>query len=109
VTALIYKILRPAEWAAFETAGSFDGSDLDRADGFVHLSSRAQVAATARRFFADDTDLVIVAIDAGAVAASLRWEGDPDPFPHVYGPLPGSSVAFAVRVTGADAVEAALP
>jgi hypothetical protein len=27
---LIYKILLPAEWAEFETAGRFDGSPFDR-------------------------------------------------------------------------------
>src|SRR5262249_50987923 len=87
VTVLVYKILRPAEWAGFEAAGRFDGSPDDHASGFVHFSSRAQVGATAQRFFADEPELVLLAVDADALGDRLRWEPSPhsgDPFPHLY-------------------------
>ena len=109
---LIYKILRPAEWAEFEAAGRFDGSAADHADGFVHFSSRAQVGATASRFFADEPELVVLAVDADAVGDRLRWEPSPhsgEPFPHLYDSLPRSAVVAMHRVAGAAAVDAALP
>ena len=107
---LIYKILLPAEWDAFDADGRFAGSPFDVESGFIHLSSRDQVAATARRFFADVAELVIVAIDDDAVAETLRWEtsanhGD---FPHVYGSLPRSAVVKVYRAYGAGGVETAL-
>lgn len=112
---LIYKILLPAEWTAFEAAGRFDGSPFDVESGFVHCSSRAQVAATARRFFTDVPRFVVVAldtevIDTGAAGGTVRWEDDPDGrFPHVYGPLPGAAVVATYEVDGAGGVERALP
>jgi Protein of unknown function (DUF952) len=48
---VVYKILLPNEWDAFDAAGQFVGSTFDRDSGFIHLSSRDQVAETARRAF----------------------------------------------------------
>jgi uncharacterized protein (DUF952 family) len=106
----IYKILLPTEWDAFEAAGSFDGSPFDRESGFIHLSSRDQVAETARRHFADEPALVIAAIDDDLVSETLRWETTPNrgTFPHVYGTLPLAAVVVMFRVAGAADVDSAL-
>jgi uncharacterized protein (DUF952 family) len=108
---LIYKILLPAEWDAFEAAGSFDGSPFDRESGFIHLSSREQVAETARRVFADEPALVIAAVDGDLVGDTLRWEDAPGRgrFPHVYGTLRRDAVVAVYRVAGAAGVDGALP
>lgn len=104
----IYKILLPAEWARFEAAGVFDGSPLDRADGYVHLSTREQVADTAARFFAGEPELVVLAVDETPLAAALEWEmsGPRGPYPHLYAPLPMSAVVEVHRVAGAGGVAA---
>lgn len=103
---LIYKILLPAEWAAFEAAGRFDGSPFDHSSGFIHCSSRAQVSATAARFFADEPALIVLALDAELLADHLRWEkaSDGGSFPHVYGPLPINTVVAVHHAAGAAAV-----
>lgn len=108
---LIYKILLPSEWDAFEAAGRFDGSPFDESSGFIHLSSREQVGATAVRVFSSEPELVVVAVDTDAVAESLRWEpaSNGDLFPHIYGPLPMTAVTAVNRVVGAAAVNEALP
>ena len=68
------------------------------ADGFVHLSTRAQVHLPANRLFAGRTDLVLLGLDPDALGAPVKWEpGVPaDPasmlFPHLYGPLPVTAV-----------------
>jgi len=107
---LIYKILLPSEWAGFETKGTFAGSPLDRRSGFIHCSSRAQVAATAARFFPDEPVLVVLALDTEQLEPVVRWEPTPDgqEFPHVYGHLDPGAVAAVHLVNGASAVEAAL-
>jgi uncharacterized protein (DUF952 family) len=108
---LIYKILLPAEWAAFETTGAFDGSPFDRGSGFVHFSSREQVGSTARRVFGQEPALVVVAVDTQMLGDSVRWEDAPDggPFPHVYASLPLSAVVAVYQVSGAAAVDEVLP
>ena len=49
----IYKICGAAEWAEARRTGTFVGSDIDRRDGFIHFSTRDQVAETAARYFSE--------------------------------------------------------
>ncbi|MFI5909150.1 DUF952 domain-containing protein [Dactylosporangium sp. NPDC051541] len=96
----IYKILLPAEWAAFEATGSFAGSPLDQADGFVHLSTSEQVHRTATRFFADEPDLIVLSIDPEPFGESLKWEtNNHGTFPHLYSHLPMTAVSKIRHVT----------
>ncbi|WP_432988117.1 DUF952 domain-containing protein [Dactylosporangium sp. CA-233914] len=103
----IYKILLPAEWAEFETAGVFAGSPLDRADGFVHLSSAEQLHRTASRYFSGEPELVVLAVDADLLGADLRWEDNAHgTFPHLYAPLPLSAVTEARHVSDISEISA---
>ncbi len=84
----IFKIFRAAEWAAFEAGGSFSGSTDDLRDGFIHLSTGAQLEGTLARHFAGEAGLVVAELAVEADPA-LRWEasrGGAD-FPHLYRPL----------------------
>ncbi len=85
----IYKILSRAEWTQAQAAGVFEGSAVDHADGFIHFSSAAQAAETARRHFAGQADLVVLEIEADDLGAALVWEPSRggDLFPHLYGAL----------------------
>jgi uncharacterized protein (DUF952 family) len=87
--ARIYKILSRAEWALAQAAGVFEGSAVDHADGFIHFSTAAQAAETARRHFAGQADLVVLEIEADDLGAALVWEPSRggDLFPHLYGQL----------------------
>jgi uncharacterized protein (DUF952 family) len=98
----LYKICTRAEWSAAEAAGVFTGSAVDRADGFIHLSSREQVEDTARRHFAGQADLVLVEIDGDLLGPAVRWEPSRGGalFPHLYGALP---VGAATSVTALQA------
>jgi len=86
---LIYKIFRRPEWDAFRAAGRTGGAPVDLADGFIHFSTGAQVAGTAARHFAGESDLVLVAVEAEALGPALRWEPSRGGalFPHLYRPL----------------------
>jgi len=92
-TMIIFKICPREMWRAAEVDGLFRGAPVDLADGFIHFSTAAQVAETARRHFAGQEDLVLVAIDGGRLGAALRFERSRggDLFPHLYGPLPVSA------------------
>jgi len=95
---VIYKICAAEAWARARAHGTFTGAPVDLADGYIHFSTAAQVAETLKRHFAGQDDLVVVAVDATALGAALRWEPSRggDLFPHLYGPLP---VAAALSVT----------
>lgn len=103
----IYKICTRAEWDAAVEAGRFDGAPVDLADGYIHFSTAGQVAETARRHFAGQTDLVLVAVDVHALGADLKWEPSRggDLFPHLYCPLPVSTAQSVVALPlGGDGV-----
>jgi len=83
---LIYKIFRRPEWDAFRAAGETAGAPVDLADGFIHFSAAPQLAETAARHFATESDLVLVACDAARLGAALKWEPSRGGalFPHLF-------------------------
>lgn len=91
---LIYKILSRAEWEAAQAVGRFDGSAVDLADGFIHLSGADQAQETAAKWFAGQADLVLLGVEAEALGAALKWEASRGGalFPHLYRPLLPSEV-----------------
>ncbi len=95
--ATIYKICERAAWHAAERAGLYRGSEVDRRDGFIHFSTAAQIAATAAKHFAGQTDLMLVAVDGDALGSGLKWERSRggDLFPHLYAALALTAVRWA--------------
>lgn len=68
---------------------------VDVSDGFVHLSSAAQVEETAAKHFAGQTELLLLDVDeTRLVPGTLRWEPSRGGalFPHVYGEVPVTAV-----------------
>ena len=67
----------------------FEGAPVDRRDGYIHFSTAEQLAETATKHFAGADDLVLVAVDADALGAALKWEPSRGGalFPHLYGVL----------------------
>src|SRR5689334_24806933 len=103
IEVLIFKIVPRAEWEA--ESGDYHGSAHDRADGFLHFSTAPQLAETLRRYYAGQDDLMLVAVDAAALGAALKWEHSPsrgEDFPHLYGALSRDTVKWA-RAIGKDA------
>eukprot|EP01116_Phalansterium_solitarium_P014513 TRINITY_DN3221_c0_g1_i1.p4 TRINITY_DN3221_c0_g1~~TRINITY_DN3221_c0_g1_i1.p4 ORF type:complete len:115 (+),score=50.22 TRINITY_DN3221_c0_g1_i1:707-1051(+) len=103
----IYKLLGAEDWAAAKAAGSFSGAGVDIADGYIHFSTAKQAQETARRYFANRSDLVLFAVDGDKLGDKIRWEPSRggDLFPHLYEPLP-IELASDVRTLslGADGV-----
>ena len=74
---MIYKLLPTAAWQAARAAGSFEGSEVDLADGFVHFSTAAQVAGTAARHFAGQSGLTMLTVDGDRLADLGQLGDDP--------------------------------
>jgi uncharacterized protein (DUF952 family) len=85
----IYKIVDRTAWRKAEAAGIFAGAPIDLRDGYIHLSTAAQVRETARRHFAGMNELLLVEVDADRLGENLRFEVSRggDLFPHLYGPI----------------------
>lgn len=90
----IYKILLRRDWEAACDAGVYEGSDVDRADGFIHFSTAAQAQETAARHFRGQAGLVVLEVEAEDLGSALRWEPSRggDLFPHLHGVLDPSLV-----------------
>lgn len=103
MTAVAYKLVDSAGWAAAGPVGAYAGSAVDAADGYIHLSTAAQLAETARRHFAGRDDLVLVTVDLHPLGEPLKWEPSRggELFPHLYGPLP-TSLAIEERRLSVD-------
>jgi uncharacterized protein (DUF952 family) len=101
---LIYHMCRREEWLAAAASGSYPGSSQDRADGFIHFSTRAQIVESAAKHRAGQDGLVLLGVDPLALGPVLKWEParNRDLFPHLYGPLPASAVVW-VRPLPLDA------
>lgn len=105
MSTLVYKIAPEALWREAEAAGIFHGAPVDLADGFIHFSTAAQVRETAARHFAGQDGLLLVAVDADALGAALKWEVSRGGalFPHLYAPLdPASAVWVKPLPLGPD-------
>ncbi len=75
------------DWLAAQASGSYRAVSLER-EGFIHCSRPEQVSGVLQRFFAGQSDLVLLWIDAQRLQAELRWEAaDGELFPHLYGEL----------------------
>lgn len=99
MTDVAFKLVDRAEWEAARTRGAYAGSAVDLADGYIHMSARAQLAETARRHYAGRDDLLLVTVDLTTLGPALKWEASRggDLFPHLFAPLP---VSAAVETRG---------
>ena len=94
--AIIFKICKGSEWHEALCAGAYRGSTVDVRDGYIHFSTAAQVAETAARHFAGQSDLVLVAVDAESLGDELKWEPSRGGalFPHLYATLDPKQVRW---------------
>ena len=67
---------------------------MDIADGYIHLSTAAQLTETVDKHFAGQSDLHVAAVDLEAMGEAVKWEESRGGqlFPHIYADLPLSAV-----------------
>lgn len=101
MTDVAYKIVATEEWRAALAEGVYAGSAADLADGYIHMSTEAQLAETARRHYAGRDDLMLLTVDLTALGDDLVWEPSRGGalFPHLHAPLPTSTVTARRRLS----------
>lgn len=88
----IYKVLTVDQWEQAQISGSII-TELDKKDGFIHLSTAAQLNATLALYFAKEETVVLLQIDHSQTHDKLKFESPVPPgnrtssFPHYYGDL----------------------
>lgn len=97
----IFKILTRSDWQAFQSSGSYAGSPVDLADGYIHFSTREQLIETLNKHYAGQSDLEILTVGTDKVDESqLKWEPARGAlFPHLYTDLPLDAVTSTFTVS----------
>lgn len=97
----VYRLATRAEWFAAREAGVVPSRDIDKRDGYMHLSTREQVIETANIHFPGEKGLLALEILLAPIASEVKFERAPkrgEDFPHLYGALRAEHVARAIRL-----------
>lgn len=95
----VYHLCTRAALDAAREAGVYRAPSLER-EGFIHLSQAHQVAPTARAYFANVPEVIVLVIDPALVTSRIVYEAPaplpsatpkaPEPgalYPHCYGAI----------------------
>ena len=103
MSEIVYKICHKEEWQTALKHQVYKGSSLDLQDGFIHLSTANQAAETARLHFANQSGLMLIAVDPTGLIIRYEPSRDGQLFPHLYGDLPVDHALWAEALPlGAD-------
>ena len=92
---LILHMTTQDDWDRARNDGH-DAIDSLDSEGFIHFSLPEQVHRVANALYTGRTDLILLHVDQNLIGPEVRYEGDPQVFPHVYGPL---NLDAVLRVT----------
>lgn len=90
---MICHVMREADWETAKHKADYEGDTL-HSEGFIHCSTRDQVAGVVNRYFQPGDSLVVLHIDEGKVVVPIKYEASTggEFFPHVYGSIPMAAV-----------------
>nr|WP_290227301.1 DUF952 domain-containing protein [Trichocoleus desertorum] len=107
---VIFHITSTPQWEQAQLEGIYQGDTL-ASEGFIHCSTLPQVVGVANRYFAGQTDLLLLCIVSEQVQAEIKYEalvGD-EAYPHIYGPLNLDAVSQVLPWTAQPNGSFALP
>jgi uncharacterized protein (DUF952 family) len=95
----IFHITTQAQWQKALLKGFYLADSLEK-EGFIHASTAEQVPQVFTAFYADQSDLVLLAIALEKLESEVKWEDPVHPegkrihsmaetekFPHIYGKI----------------------
>ena len=85
---MIYHIVTRADWDRQANEAAYEAASL-QTEGFIHLSTKEQVAGVLERYYQNVPDLLLLQVDPDRLVHSLRYEAatNNELFPHLYGKL----------------------
>jgi len=95
---MIYHITTEQHWSKAMQSGSYIHPSLTH-EGFIHCSTREQLAGTIARYFSSVQELLILHLDLESFGRNLKWElsRDNELFPHIYSAIPLEAVKHVER------------
>jgi len=94
-------IVERERWAGFEDAAEYTHPTLDE-QGFIHLSTPAQIPAVAQSNFLDAEDPVLLVLDRERLT-DVKYEEQPaGGYAHVYGPIDTDAVVDVLALPFED-------
>ena len=92
----IYLLISKADYEAAAANGTLYEDSL-QTDGFIHASPADELNRVADKYYADVADTVIMVTALADIDAIVKWEpATGGLYPHIYGPLNMSAVAWVV-------------
>ena len=97
---LIFKIIDKEEWQKAKQAGTYNGSEKDKKDGYIHFSDQDQVPETLKKYYKNKENLVLLKVNAFKLK-NLLWEqaSNGDMYPHLYSPLDTKNIEDEFELT----------
>jgi len=85
-------------WANAVEKGSYPGTLMDQADGFIHMSTSETIEGSAAKHRKGEENLLLLFIDSDVLGEKLIWEPARGGilFPHLYEDLKPALVAKVV-------------
>ncbi|WP_229379814.1 DUF952 domain-containing protein [Fibrella forsythiae] len=96
---MIYHIVTRADWDRQANEAEYEAASL-QTEGFIHLSTKEQVAGVLERYYQNVPDLLLLQIDPNKLIHNLRYEPatNDEHFPHLYGKLNRDAVVAVEEV-----------
>ena len=95
----VFHIAEPDAWEARTDSYVPDAYETE---GFIHCSTADQLPGVVATFYAGRNDLVLLTIETASLGDLVVFEDlyeMGEEFPHIYGPLPVSSIVTVARLT----------
>lgn len=86
---MIYHVTDKESWDKAIQNDSYINPSLEL-EGFIHMSTKSQVAGVLERYFKNSKNLLLLHVDEQLLKAEIRYELSPslqEEFPHVYGAI----------------------
>jgi uncharacterized protein (DUF952 family) len=86
---MIYHVTKRTDWQKALEDGVYKAASL-ATEGFMHNSTKEQVAGVLQRYYKNESDLILLHIDEEKLSSPLKYELAPsvnEMFPHIFGPI----------------------
>ena len=97
---MVYHIIKKEYWKKFENSDRYFPAEYQK-EGFIHFSSKNQIAGVLSRYFTVEDELILLTINEDLLSAELKFEkaSNGELFPHLYGHLNLNAV---ISIIGGD-------
>ena len=100
---MIYHITTPELWEKQQSQDFYEAESL-KIEGFIHCSTKEQVAGVLERYFKGIHELVLLHLAVEKLQSELKYEvaTDGELFPHIFGTINKDAIIEVEKILVAD-------